>query len=183
MKEKRMENWEVMREAIPRGTVDQIAAGMRKRGYKCSHDTVTRWTRPQTSDETPEATGQASPLDKTTDLIEVITLENGRELAALVPNQVNAYFHRIAFPDPQILTLTNSPEDLSKCAAELLQACGRAISSLTAKSGPTRETTYELLRLKHLAEEAVLCVNQDLIRQEQRKSSPPAVARVFGGSG
>jgi hypothetical protein len=166
--EERMENWEVMQQAIPRGTVGQIAAAMRKRGYRCSHDLVTRWTRPQTSDETPEATGQASPVDKVKDLVEVITLENGRDCAALIPNQIVAQFHRIAFPDPQILTLVNSDslEAPNQFAAQLLNACGRAVASMTARGGISRDTAYQLIQLKQLAEEAVLCVNQDLIRKE-----------------
>ena len=138
-----MENWEVMRQAIPRGTVERIAAGMRKLGYRCSHDQVTRWTRPQTSDEKPEATGQASPLDKTTDLTRVILLENGRAHAGLIVNQVNAEYHRLAFP-PDVLTLNNSSETLNQFATRLLQASGRAIASLTAPGGITRETAYQL---------------------------------------
>lgn len=172
-----MENWEVMRLAITRDVTDRFAADMRKRGYQCSPDLVRRWKREPTSDESPEATGLASPLDKIEDLIEILILRN-RAGAALLVNHINAIYHRLAFPDSEVLTLNTQPE-INRAGAQLLQASSHAVDSLT-RNGVTRETVYALVQLKENADEILACANQDLLKQEQSAAAVSKVASIGG---
>ena len=66
-----MHAWQILKQAIPDGTVEKIAKRLR-----VSADTVRRWRREPESDDSPLATGRTSPLDRHEELIEAIFLEN-----------------------------------------------------------------------------------------------------------
>jgi transposase-like protein len=66
-----MKSWQVLKQAIPDGKVDEVAERM-----GVSADTVRRWRREPLSDDAPTESGRKSPLDRMNQLVDSVFLVN-----------------------------------------------------------------------------------------------------------
>jgi hypothetical protein len=153
-----MEAWKTLKTVIPDGQVKAVAARMR-----VSHDYVLRWRREQFSDETPMATGMASPLSRTCDLIDAIFLVNPIG-SGLVVEHV-ALHHELLTNAHNIRGFQGDPSELALASADLLTQATSAVVSLSTEG---EDTLRKLVLLRDATVAAISRVGKDLYYRDQR---------------
>jgi len=154
-----MESWKTLKTVIPDGQVKAVAARMR-----VSHDYVLRWRREQFSDETPMATGMASPLSRTCDLIDAVFLINPIGSGLLVEH-VNLH-HELLTNAHDIRGFQGDPSELALASADLLTQATAAVVSLGTEGG--EDTLRKLVLLRDATNAAITRVGKDLYHPEAR---------------
>ncbi len=150
-----MKSFEVLDRVIPRGKAAIVARQMH-----VSVDLVRRWTREPASNEEPNGTGFASPLDKVCDLTDICFLVNPVE-TALIPEFLSSHYRALR----DIHNSGFNERSRVIAGAELLRQATAAINAL-AIDGSSDETLRELTVLRDTADAAIARVNKDL-------STPP----------
>lgn len=147
-----MESYEVLEQAIPKKASEKVAQML-----SVSATYVRRWRREPDSEDSPNATGQRSILDRICDLIDVVFLVNPRGVALIVEH-INAH-HR------NLIRTHALPIDCRQTRAEhcadLLKETTEAINKL-ALVGCCNETLQELIEMRDTADRAIQSVQKTL---------------------
>jgi hypothetical protein len=157
-----MEAWRTLRDAIPDRQVKPVALRMH-----VSHDYVLRWRREPLSDESPSATGMASPLSRNCLLIDAVFPENPTG-ASLIVEHVNMHY-RLLTEAHDIRGFTGFAER-ALASADILTQATQAVISLN--EGVTEDTLQKLVLLRDAADAVIPRVGKQLYH---RSHSPGAM--------
>ncbi len=127
-----MKTWQVLRQAIPDGKVEDVAKRM-----NVSADTVRRWRREPLSDDAPTESGRKSPLDRMEDLVDAVFLVNP-------PGALTVAAHAREHYDSVAETFTLSGT-VKSAAALALQRMVQAVNAINLDA-PTDEIESKLAR-------------------------------------
>ncbi len=156
-----MDAWETLRNAIPKGGIKAVAARMH-----VSYDWVCRWRREPLSSEAPLATGQASPLSRTCELIDaVFHEENGEERAGYIVEHIRLHYELLANAH-RIKGFDGSLEKRTVASADLLTQATSAVVSLQTE-GITEDTIRRLALLRDAANSVLFRVGKDLYHKQE----------------
>jgi hypothetical protein len=151
-----MQSWEVLEIVIPRKASQKVAQ------FLCvSADYVRRWRREPDSDDSPNASGQRSILDRICDLIDVCFLINPKEVYLIIRHINQHYDHLVATHSTAFI----SQQCQAKTAAEILQEAVEAVNQLNLAE--CDEQTYiELVQLRARTDAAISSVEKTLRNKE-----------------
>lgn len=147
-----MEAWRTLRDAIPDRQVRPVAERMH-----VSHNFVCKWRREPTSDESPTATGMASPLSRNCLLIDAVFPENPIG-AALVVEHINMHYRLLT--DAHGVRGFGGIEERAMASADILTQATKAVISLN--EGITEETLRKLVLLRDAADTVLRRVGKQL---------------------
>jgi len=149
-----MDAWQTLKEAIPDGQLKAVAGRMR-----ISYDYVCRWRREPLSDESPLATGQASPLSRTCELMDTLELtKDGRP--ELILHHIQLHY-QLLVNARRIQGFNGSDRARTEAASDLLRQATAAICALNEEN-LSEETVRQLVQLRDATDLAMLRVSKDL---------------------
>ena len=153
-----MEAWRTLRAAIPNRTALEVARQMH-----VTRDFVLRWRREPLSDEAPLATGMASPLSRTIELINAVFLVNPVG-PSLIVEHVSLHWEMLARTH-KIEKFIGSTEP-AIAAADLLSQATEAVNALNL-DGVSEQTLIKLIALRDAAAKAVERTGKSLYHHPQ----------------
>ncbi len=150
-----MESYEVLEKAIPKKQSVKVAQLL-----SISADYVRRWRREPDSEDSPNATGQRSILDRICDLIDAVFLVNPSGVSLIV-EYVNNHYRNLMKTHAQTIDCHQSRAEAS---AELLRETTEAVNKLNLV-GCSDDTLQELIEMRDAADRAIESVQKTLSAQ------------------
>ncbi|MBK8810684.1 MAG: hypothetical protein IPN69_08120 [Acidobacteria bacterium] len=147
-----METYEILEQAIPRKKSEKVAQLL-----SISATYVRRWRREPDSEESPNASGQRSILDRICDLLDAVYLVNPPGVALIV-NHINSYYRELLATHAKPI---ESFSDRAEHSADLLTQTTEAINSLNL-TGCSQDTLRELVDVRDAAERAIRAVEASI---------------------
>ena len=152
-----MEAYEVLEQAIPKKKSEAVA-----RFLNVSATFIRRWRREPDSEDSPNATGQRSILDRICDLIDAVFLVNPAG-CPLIVNHVNAHYQNLLETHAKPI---DSCSQRAEHIAELLTQTTEAINRLNIE-GCSADTLRELIEMRDAADKTIKSVEKTMELQTQ----------------
>ncbi len=148
-----MDPWQTLREAIPKGTLHEVARHMH-----VTPDFVRRWRRQPESPDMPLGTGMASPLSRTLDLINGVFTVNPVG-PSLIVEHVSLHWETLCRTHG--IERYKSSAEVSVAAADLLSQATQAVNTLNLE-GISEQTLINVIALRDAAAQAVNRIGKEL---------------------
>lgn len=153
-----MESYEVLEKAIPKKMSEKVAQYL-----NISATYVRRWRREPDSEDSPNATGQRSILDRICDLIDVVFLVYPAG-ASLIVDHIKAHYRNLI--ETHCGTI-DCHQDRAEHAANLLKEATEAINKLSLE-GCSNDSLKELIELRDTATRTISAVRRTLDKSKNR---------------
>lgn len=147
-----MEAYEVLEKAIPKKASEKVAQLL-----SVSATYVRRWRREPDSEDSPNASGQRSILDRICDLIDAVFLVNPAGVPLIVEHVNNHYRKLIKIHASKI----DCHFTRATTTAELLKESVEAVNKLNLE-GCSADTLEELIQMRDAADRAIEAVQKTI---------------------